>query len=103
MTRQADKLWTTAIVAAFLALSLLPTDLGSAPVPRPGYYRFPAVHGDTVIFTAEGDLWSVSAKGGSARRLTSNPGEELRAAISPDGTTVAFSASIWRLAASNFC
>jgi tricorn protease len=92
MTRQADKLWTTAIVAAFLALSLLPTDLGSAPVPRPGYYRFPAVHGDTVIFTAEGDLWSVSAKGGSARRLTSNPGEELRAAISPDGTTVAFSA-----------
>lgn len=59
---------------------------------RPGYYRFPAIHGDTIVFTAEGDLWTVSAKGGAARRLTSNPGEEVYAAISPDGTTVAFTA-----------
>jgi tricorn protease len=59
---------------------------------RPGYYRYPAIHGDTIIFTAEGDLWVVSVKGGPARRLTSNPGEELYAAISPDGQTVAFSA-----------
>ncbi len=63
-----------------------------AHAARPGYYRYPAIHGDTIIFTAEGDLWSVSAKGGAARRLTSNPGEELYAAISPDGQTVAFSA-----------
>jgi len=59
---------------------------------RPGYYRYPAISGDTVIFTAEGDLWTVSAKGGAARRLTSNPGREIGAAISPDGQTVAFSA-----------
>jgi tricorn protease len=59
---------------------------------RPGYYRYPAIHGDTMIFTAEGDLWSVSTKGGDARRLTSNPGEETLATISPDGKTVAFSA-----------
>jgi tricorn protease len=59
---------------------------------RPGYYRYPAIHGDTIIFTAEGDLWSVSTKGGEARRLTSNPGKEIYAAISPDGKTVAFSA-----------
>jgi len=64
-------------------------DKGSA---RPGYYRYPAIHGDTIIFTAEGDLWSVSARGGLARRLTSNPGKEADAAISPDGQTVAFSA-----------
>ena len=59
---------------------------------RPGYYRFPAIHGDTIVFTAEGDLWSVSTRGGPAHRLTSNPGQEIYAAISPDGKTVAFSA-----------
>ena len=60
--------------------------------PRPGYYREPAIHGDTIIFTAEGDLWTVSASGGPARRLTSDPGYEGGAVISPDGRTVAFSA-----------
>jgi len=77
-----------------------PTDTGtgsrSAPADagttRPGYYRDPAIHDDTIIFTAEGDLWTVSVKGGAARRLTSNPGHESGAAISPDGRTVAFSA-----------
>lgn len=64
----------------------------AASKTRPGYYRYPAIHGDTIIFTAEGDLWVVSAKGGAARRLTSNPGQETSASISPDGTTVAFSA-----------
>ncbi len=57
-----------------------------------GYYRDPAVHGDTVIFTSEGDLWSVNVRGGEAHRLTSNSGVERMATISPDGTTVAFHA-----------
>jgi tricorn protease len=65
---------------------------GDDRAPRPGYYRYPAIYGDTVIFTAEGDLWTVSASGGAARRLTSNPGRERYATISPDGKTVAFSA-----------
>jgi tricorn protease len=60
--------------------------------PR-GYFRFPAIHSDTIIFTAEGDLWSVGLAGGVARRLTSHPAEEDRPAISPDGQTVAFCAS----------
>ncbi|HTX24558.1 MAG TPA: S41 family peptidase [Steroidobacteraceae bacterium] len=59
---------------------------------RPGYYRFPALHDGTIVFTAEGDLWTVGIRGGTAHRLTSNPGMEGGAAISPDGTTVAFSA-----------
>ena len=36
---------------------------------NPGYYRFPAIHGNTIIFTAEGDLWTVGVDGGVARRL----------------------------------
>ncbi len=57
-----------------------------------GYYRFPAIQGDTIVFTAEGDLWRVGVRGGVAQRLTSHPGYETRAAFSPDGSTLAFSA-----------
>jgi tricorn protease len=57
-----------------------------------GYYRFPAIHGNTVVFTAEGDIWSVGVEGGAARRLTSHLGVESYSAISPDGTLLAFSA-----------
>jgi tricorn protease len=58
-----------------------------------GYYRFPAVHGDTIVFTSEGDLWEVGVEGGVARRLTTHLGEETNAAFSPDGKTIAFAAS----------
>lgn len=57
-----------------------------------GYYRFPALSGETLVFTAEGDLWSVGLSGGVARRLTTHLGEESQAAVSPDGATLAFSA-----------
>ncbi|MGB3494075.1 MAG: S41 family peptidase [Elainellaceae cyanobacterium] len=57
-----------------------------------GYYRFPTLHHDTIVFTAEGDLWSVGVQGGIARRLTTHHGVELNAAISPDGDRIAFSA-----------
>jgi tricorn protease len=59
--------------------------------PR-GYYRFPALNGDTIVFTAEGDLWRVGTQGGVAQRLTSHPGLEHQASLSPDGLTVAFAA-----------
>jgi tricorn protease len=58
-----------------------------------GYYRFPAIHGDTIVFTSEGDLWEVGVAGGVARRLTTHLGEETNAAFSPDGKTIAFAAS----------
>jgi tricorn protease len=58
-----------------------------------GYYRFPAIHDDTIVFTSEGDLWTVGVQGGVARRLTTHPGEETHPAFSPDGKTIAFSAN----------
>ena len=58
-----------------------------------GYYRDPAIHGDTVVFTAEGDLWRVPLSGGVAMRLTRHPGVESQASISPDGQWIAFAAS----------
>ncbi|MGA2382564.1 MAG: S41 family peptidase [Gemmatimonadales bacterium] len=75
-------------VPCALILACIPV-AAQSPAPH-GYYRFPAIHGDTVVFTAEGDLWVVGAAGGRAERLTSNPGIETNAAISPDGRTVAF-------------
>ena len=65
----------------------------TAQQPALGYYRYPAISGNTIVFTAEGDLWRVPITGGIAQRLTTARGEESHAAISPDGKTVAFSAS----------
>ena len=56
-----------------------------------GYYRYPALHGNELVFSAEGDIWAVDFKGGLASRLTTHPGEESHPAISPDGLTLAFS------------
>lgn len=75
------------------ALALAAALAASALHAAPGYYRDPALHGDTVVFTAEGDLWRVPASGGLAVRLTSHPATESQAAISPDGRTLAFLAS----------
>jgi tricorn protease len=67
--------------------------LSAAASAAPGYFRFPAERGGTVVFTAEGDLWTVPLAGGTARRLTTHPAEESQAAISPDGRSVAFVAA----------
>jgi len=78
----------TAIAACLVAAAALAASGPSQA--RNAYYRYPAVHGDTVVFTSEGDLWSVDIHGGYPRRLTSNSGIESKATISPDGQSIAF-------------
>lgn len=76
-----------------LLFLLLGLAVWQAPAESPrGYYRFPAIHDGTIVFTAEGDLWRVGVKGGVAERITSHLGNETSAAISPDGQWLAFSA-----------
>lgn len=53
--------------------------------------RFPAIHGDQVVFSHAGDLYSVASSGGLARRLTSDNGQEICPRFSPDGSQIAFS------------
>ena len=74
--------WLPRLSLGFLLASLAASGVrgGAAENQAPqGYYRFPAIHGDTVVFTAEGDLWRVSVQGGMAQRLTSHLGTESHA------------------------
>ncbi|RME47324.1 MAG: peptidase, partial [Deltaproteobacteria bacterium] len=59
-----------------------------------GYYRFPSIHGEDVVFVSEDDLWHVPADGGVARRLTGGIAAVTHPAISPDGKHVAFSGKL---------
>ena len=76
-------------VAAAIALGCLWAACAHA---AGGYYRSPAVGENVVVFTAEGDLWSVPLRGGQATRLTTAPGQEHSAHVSPDGKLVAYTA-----------
>lgn len=57
-----------------------------------GLLRFPAIHGDQVVFSYAGDLYTVAKAGGIARKLTNHEGYEMFARFSPDGNLLAFTA-----------
>jgi len=76
-----------AAVAAACALFAASVAAGA----EPGYLRSPDLHGPTIVFTAEGDLWTASDDGRDVRRITSHAGDETGAKFSPDGSRIAFS------------
>jgi tricorn protease len=76
-----------------LALMLVISQTTSRAQGFEGYYRYPDIHAGIIVFAAEGDLWKVKLAGGVAQRLTTHAEEESYPAISPDGKTIAFSAS----------
>ena len=57
-----------------------------------GYYRFPTIYRERVVFVAEDDLWEVPLGGGVARRLTSHLGTVSQPRFSGDGNWLAFTA-----------
>jgi tricorn protease len=71
-----------------IALFLLALAL-SAHASEP-FLRRPAIHGDSIAFASEGDLWIASVANGEARRLTTHEGTETSPLFSPDGTRIAF-------------
>ncbi len=74
-----------------LSFLSLPLALATAQ-PAPPFLRDPDVHGDTVAFSCEGDLWLGDLRSGAATRLTRHEGRESGARFSPDGKTLAFTA-----------
>ena len=71
--------------SVFIALMI-----SSSAMAVEGYYRSPSLRGDTIVFTAESDLWLYRLGDGPAKRLTTHPSQETNASISPDGKQVAF-------------
>jgi tricorn protease len=73
-----------------LALFLLAAVDSPAAVEESRLMRYPDIHGDMVVFTYGGDIWTVPSSGGAATRLTTHTGGEGFAKFSPDGETIAF-------------
>jgi tricorn protease len=76
------------LIAAFAVLVAMLA--GSLAEAQTKLLRYPDVHGDKVVFSYGGDLWTASTAGGQAARLTSHPGQEVFAKFSPDGNWIAF-------------
>jgi tricorn protease len=79
-------------LALALVASLALADAALAQGTR--LLRRPAVSRELVAFEYGGDLWTVPRSGGQARRLTSTPTAEIDPWFSPDGTRLAFTATI---------
>ncbi len=77
-------LWGTLIQLAAILLN----DSAVASLPR-----FPTASNGMIVFVADGNLWRVPRAGGTAQRLTSDPGEDIMPRYSPDGNWIAFTAS----------
>ncbi|MEM7198737.1 MAG: S41 family peptidase [Planctomycetota bacterium] len=91
--RLSTPLVAFSLLAALAALSLAaPLAAQAEADAQARLLRFPHIQGDKIVFVYAGDLWTASANGGDARRLTSyDEGFELYPRISPDGEWVAFS------------
>ncbi len=82
------RFWAT--LAAVIALAGAGAAAEPGPADEARLLRFPAIHADQIVFTYAGDLYTVAAAGGTARRLTSAVGFEMFARFSPDGKQIAF-------------
>ena len=58
-----------------------------------GYYRFPAVQQNQLVFTAEGDIWHSALDKQQTQRLTTHPALEREPLLAGDGQTLAVGAA----------
>ena len=81
---------SVAAAVVVCALFLLPrASLGQEPIQLATDPTL-SPDGATLAFAWRGDLWAVSAEGGTANRLTTDPGRDSQPHFSPDGSRLAF-------------
>jgi tricorn protease len=76
------------IFAAMMFLLMMAGVVTAQPETR--LLRFPAIHGNQIVFTYAGDLYTVASGGGVARKLTNHEGFEMFPRFSHDGKWIAF-------------
>jgi len=82
---------TLSVIACLACLACVCLAAAQTPAPDEArLLRFPAIHGDQIVFGYAGDLYTVPAAGGVARPLTSHAGYECFPRFSPDGKQIAF-------------
>lgn len=80
--------WFSRLAAALMMVGLA----GGVSADPVGHtlMRYPTLHGDTIVFVAHDNLWSVPRAGGTASRLTAEEGRDVMPRFSPDGRWIAF-------------
>ncbi|MEO1969687.1 MAG: S41 family peptidase [Sphingomonadaceae bacterium] len=71
------------VAALLLGASTVPAAHAELP-------RFPQPSGNSIVFVADGNVWSVPKQGGTAIRLTSAQGQDMFPRVSPDGRWIAY-------------
>jgi len=98
MVIRKSLLAASSVVMAMLGSSAI-AQTGSADVPLvnedESWFRNPALspNGQTIVFQASGDLWSVSSAGGTATPLTRHSAWDGMPVWSRDGTQIAFASA----------
>lgn len=75
-----------------LAVFTLTTTVAAVEAPMPRHPA-PSPDGSAIAFSWQGDLWTVAASGGTARRLTAHPAVERYPVWSRDGSMIAFASN----------
>ena len=82
------RLCVCATVAVWALLLVLP--VAASAIAPSALMRYPNSHGNQIVFEARGNLWVVSKSGGTAKRLTTDPGRDFAPRYSPDGRWIAY-------------
>jgi len=77
-------------IALYSFIALIGIGAAFAAHANDALARYPTLHGDSVVFEAYGNLWKVARNGGTAHRLTTDPGYDMMPRYSPDGKWIAF-------------
>ena len=86
---KSSRLLCALLACTFAQLAAAETPAAAAPTKL---LRFPATNGKAIVFSYAGQLYTVDATGGTARRLTDGPGYAIFPRFSTDGAQLAFTA-----------